>query len=112
MQVVAPTPTAPEELARLEAQQAAEAAEYERLKAELQAWCLATAFLCSVATLTFYSKVRCPRAGRLFCSDKHGYGPGAWPEAGRYPPMQSDAIDCKVCVQRYTTCSPLSFQVR
>ena len=65
VQVVAQTPTAPEELARLEAQQAAEAAEYERLKAELQAWCLATAFLCSVATLAFYSKVRCSRAYAL-----------------------------------------------
>ena len=77
MQVVAQTPTAPEELARLEAQQAAEAAEYERLKAELQAWCLATAFLCSVVTLSFYSKVR--RAGMLSCSVKHGYGPTGWP---------------------------------
>lgn len=74
MQVVAQTPTAPEELARLEAQQAAEAAEYERLKAELQAWCLATAFLCSVATLSFYSKVRCSRAWMLSCSIKHAVG--------------------------------------
>ena len=42
----------------LAAQQAAEAAEYKRLQAELQAWCQATALAGLLATLIFYSKVR------------------------------------------------------
>ena len=41
----------------LAAQQAAEAAEYQRLQAELQTWCQGTALACLVATLVFYSKV-------------------------------------------------------
>ena len=41
----------------LAAQQAAEAAEYKRLQAELQTWCQGTAAACLLATLIFYSKV-------------------------------------------------------
>lgn len=42
----------------LAAQQAAEAAEYKRLQAELQAWCQGTALAGLLAALLFYSKVR------------------------------------------------------
>ncbi|KAL3146933.1 hypothetical protein ABBQ38_014904 [Trebouxia sp. C0009 RCD-2024] len=40
----------------LAAQQAAEAAEYQRLQAELQTWCQGTALACLLATFIFYSK--------------------------------------------------------
>ena len=43
--------------ATLAAQRAAEEAEYQRLKAELQTWCQGTALACFLATLIFYSKV-------------------------------------------------------
>ena len=42
----------------LAAKQAAEAAEYKRLQAELQAWCQGTALAGLLAALVFYSKVR------------------------------------------------------
>ena len=42
----------------LAAKQAAEAAEYQRLQAELQAWCQGTALAGLLAALVFYSKVR------------------------------------------------------
>lgn len=41
----------------LAAQQAAEAAEYKRLQAELQAWCQGTALAGLLAAFFFYSKV-------------------------------------------------------
>lgn len=41
----------------LAAQQAAEAAEYQRLQAELQAWCQGTALAGLLAAFFFYSKV-------------------------------------------------------
>lgn len=44
--------------AALAEQQAAEEAEYQRMKAELQTWCQGTALACFLATLIFYSKVR------------------------------------------------------
>lgn len=43
-------------MAALEQARAAEAAEYQRLKAELQTWCLGTAALCFLITLVFYDK--------------------------------------------------------
>lgn len=46
----------------LAVQQAAEAAEYQRLQAELQTWCQGTALACLLATFIFYSKVGSWRA--------------------------------------------------
>ena len=56
-QAVATAPTDPESIAALEEQRAAEDREYQRLKAELQAWCFGTAISCFAATLVFYSRV-------------------------------------------------------
>lgn len=50
----------------LAAQQAAEAAEYKRLQAELQAWCQGTALAGLLAAFFFYSKVTL-RAGFSGC---------------------------------------------
>ena len=54
---MATAPANPEATAALEAQQAAEEKEYQRLKGELTTWCQGTALACFLATLIFYSKV-------------------------------------------------------
>ena len=52
------TPT-PADSIRIEAEAAAEQVRYDKLKDELQTWCLGTSLVCFAATVIFYSKV-CP----------------------------------------------------
>lgn len=59
-QVVATDPTTPEQLAALAAVKAAEAAAYDKLKQDLQLWCMGTAAVCFLACLGFYGKVANP----------------------------------------------------
>lgn len=57
MQVVPVASVSMKSAEALAAQQAADAAEFNRLQAELQTWCQGTALACLLATFLFYSKV-------------------------------------------------------
>lgn len=65
------TPT-PADSIRIEAEAAAEQVRYDKLKDELQTWCLGTSLVCFAATVIFYSKV-CPdvllSGGRMQATD-------------------------------------------